>query len=71
MRRLGFGYEERFPAGAGATLIVVALPIALRVRMNPLLLGGRCGSRQVSHGFVTSMSNLSKSRTLRVATDKS
>ena len=39
MRRLGFDYEERFLAGAGAALIVVALLIALRVRMNPLLVG--------------------------------
>jgi len=39
MRRLGFDYEERFLAGAGAALVVVALLVALRVRMNPLLVG--------------------------------
>ena len=39
MRRLGFDYEERFLAGAGAALLVVALLTALRVRMNPLLVG--------------------------------
>ena len=39
MRRLGFDYEERFLAGAGAALLVVALLVALRVRMNPLLVG--------------------------------
>ena len=39
MRRLGFDHEERFLAGAGAAVIVVALLIALRVRMNPLLVG--------------------------------
>ena len=39
MRRLGFDYEERFLAGAGAALVVVALLAALRLRMNPLLVG--------------------------------
>lgn len=39
MRRLGFEYEERFLVAAGAALVVVALLVALRVRMNPLLVG--------------------------------
>ena len=39
MHRLGFDDEERFLAGAGAALLVVALLVALRVRMNPLLVG--------------------------------
>ena len=39
MRRLGFEYEERFLVGAGAALVVLALLCALRVRMNPLLVG--------------------------------
>ena len=39
MRRLGFGYEERFLVSAGAALVVVAMLVALRVRMNPLLVG--------------------------------
>ena len=34
MRRLGFDYEERFLAGAGAALLVVALLIALRVPLT-------------------------------------
>ena len=37
--RLGFEYEERFLVGAGAALVAVALLVALRVRMNPLLVG--------------------------------
>ena len=39
MGRLGFDYEERFLAGAGAALVVVAVLAAARVRMNPLLVG--------------------------------
>ena len=39
MRRLGFDYEERFFVGAGAALVVVVVLVALRVRMNPLLVG--------------------------------
>ena len=39
MRRLGFEYEERFLVAAGAALVVLALLAALRVRMNPLLVG--------------------------------
>ena len=37
--RFGFDFEERFLAGAGAALVAVALLVALRVRMNPLLVG--------------------------------
>ena len=58
MRRLGFDYEERFLAGAGAALLVVALLIALRVRMNPLLVGAQVMSTDDTPGVTLSKSNI-------------